>query len=126
MLGRGWSEHCLSNIGESSLALHRETLCLGRDIRGGTVSQGRKFILQRVWCWPEEVERTVPKAQMLRDLGGLLERMKGRVSSSVTTCRENGRRLPLACPSAGLLGPGVFFCNSQTPEPVSPYWLVAG
>lgn len=79
MLGRGWSEHCLVIIGESDLALHRETLCLGRDIRGGTVCQGRKFILQRVWCWPEEVERrTVPKAQKLRDLGGCWGESEGQ------------------------------------------------
>lgn len=78
MLGRGWSEHCLGVIGESSLALHRETLCLVKDIRGGTVSQGRKFILKRVWCWPEEVERTVPKAQKLRDLGGCWGESEGQ------------------------------------------------
>lgn len=87
MLGRGWSEHCLVIIGESDLALHRETLCLGRDIRGGTVCQGRKFILQRVWCWPEEVERrTVPKAQKLRTWEVVGENLKGRVFSSVTNC----------------------------------------
>lgn len=64
-----------------------ETLCLVKDIRGGTDRQGRKFILQRVWCWPEVVEgTTVPKAEGL-----------GRVSCSVTTllrkCGKTASRL---------------------------------
>lgn len=59
------------------MALPRETLGLGKDIRGGTISQGRKFILQRVWCWPVEVERrTVPnQGSNAEGLGKLWERI---------------------------------------------------
>lgn len=61
------------------MALPRETLGLGKDIRGGTISQGRKFILQRVWCWPVEVERrTVPKALMPKDLGSCGRESEGQ------------------------------------------------
>jgi hypothetical protein len=57
----------------------------------------------------------MPKAQMPRDLGDCRRETEGQVSCSVITCRENVKKLPLACPSTG---PGVVFCNSQTPEPV--------
>lgn len=74
LLGRGWPSPRLPSLGGSSWH-YTETLCLVKDIRGGTDRQGRKFILQRVWCWPEVVEgSTVPEAEGL-----------GRVSISVTT-----------------------------------------